>query len=154
MPTAASVSVTVVVRRATSLRRYASFPALLGLAFFLAACSGFRTGFFLLEGAFLPRGAFPILDFPLEGAFPSPGAFPILDFPLAGAFPLPGAFPILDFPPAGAFPLPGAFPLLAIAWTRESSSTSVTSPTLLVESHLRRWSKDPRKGISAVAYLH
>ena len=162
MPTAASVSVTAVVRRATTLRRVAYFPALLGLAFFLAACSRFRTGFFLLEGAFLPRGAFPILDFPLEGAFPSPGAFPILDFPLAGAspspgafpildfppegaFPLPGAFPILDFPPAGAFPLPGAFPLLAIAWTRESSSTSVTSPTLLVESHLSRWSTDPWK---------
>ena len=82
------------VRRATTLRRVAYFPALLGLAFFLAACSRFRTGFFLLEGAFLPRGAFPILDFPLEGAFP-----------------------ILDFPPAGAFPLPGAFPLLAFAWT-------------------------------------
>ena len=85
------------VRRATTLRRVAYFPALLGLAFFLAACSRFRTGFFLLEGAFLPRGAFPILDFPLEGAFPSPGAFPILDFPLAGAFPFAGAFPLLAF---------------------------------------------------------
>ena len=77
--------------------RVAYFPALLGLAFFLASCSRFRPGFFLLGGAFLPRGAFPTLDFPLEGAFPSPGAFPILDFPLAGAFPFAGAFPLLAF---------------------------------------------------------
>ena len=103
MPTAASVSVTAMVRRATSLRRFAYFPALLGLAFVLATFSGFRAGFFLPEGA-----------------FPLPGVFPILDFPPEGALPSSGAFPILDFPPAGAFPLPGAFPLLAIAWTRES----------------------------------
>ena len=78
------------VRRATTLRRVAYFPALLGLAFFLAACSRFRTGFFLLEGAFLPRGAFPILDFPLEGAFPSPGTFPILGFPITRGLPFTG----------------------------------------------------------------
>ena len=68
--------------------------ALLGLAFFLAACSGFGADVFLLGGTFPPPVAFPLLDFLLDWAFPLPGAFPLL----AVAWTLE---PCLDF---GAFP--------------------------------------------------
>ena len=78
MPTAASVSVTAMVRRVTSHRCFAYLTALLGFAFFLATFSGFRTGFFL------PGEAFPLLGFAFAWeSFLDFGDFPeaICDFP-------------------------------------------------------------------------